>query len=191
MSERFDEINPASDLAPLADALKALAPAATAINRDRLLFDAGRAAAAPRLAWLWPVGTFLFAGLAVVLAGFLAFDERPKEAVLVDREKIVEVQVPVPMEIGPQPQTQSPGPHELTQVDSAPSPEAVHMYQVRRDVLRWGVAMLPASKPVAKMPVNSGDTTRDLERWLDVPSGTFSAPTAKPARLFPKINGED
>jgi hypothetical protein len=191
MSERFDQINPASDLAPLADALKALSPASTGINRDRLLFEAGRGAAVPRLAWLWPAGTFLFAGLAVVLAGFVAFAERPKEVVFVDREKIVEVQVPVPVELGPQPQTQSPGANEVVQVEAGPNPETMHMYQVRRDVLRWGVAMLPPSKPVAKMPLSGSDATHDLERWLDVPTGTFSVPSPKLSRLFPRINGED
>ena len=50
MSDRADEMNPTADVAALADALRALAPAPTGINRDRLLFDAGRSAAAPRRA---------------------------------------------------------------------------------------------------------------------------------------------
>lgn len=192
MSERFDEINPASDLAPLADALQALAPAATGINRDRLLFDAGRSAASARLAWLWPVGTFLFGGLAVALAGFISFADRPKEVVVFERERIVEVQVPITVEVGPEPRDQTPSPIEAFQVDSSPSPETVHMYQVRRDVFRWGVAMLPPSRPTAKMALTSSQATRDIERWLDVPSGTFSAPQqSKTSRLFPRINGVD
>jgi hypothetical protein len=192
MSERFDEINPASDLAPLADALKALTPAATGINRDRLLFEAGRSAAVSRFAWVWPVGTFAFGGLAVVFAGFVAFAERKREVVVVERVKIVEVQVPVPIEVGPEPRHQSAVPNDGSQVDSRLNPEAVQMYQVRRDVLRWGVVMLPPSRPVAKMPLRSGDSAREIERWLDVPAGTFAGPVAKPAvRLFPNINGDN
>ena len=48
---------PADELKPLADALRGLAPATPAIRRDRLLFEAGRAAARSPWAWLWKAGT--------------------------------------------------------------------------------------------------------------------------------------
>ena len=182
-----DEMNPASDLAPLADALKALVPATTGMSRDRLLFEAGRSAAASRLTWLWPAGTVLFAGLSFVLVGFIAFSERPTQTVVVQRERIVEVPVPVPVD---NPQPSPPNFNEVVHVDSGPNAETLLMFQMRRDVLRWGVSMLPPSKPVEKTP-KRGDSTRDLERWLDVPSGTFTAPYSRTSVLFPMIKGDD
>lgn len=183
MSERFDEINPASDLAPLADALKSLTPATTGINRDRLLFESGRAAAASRLAWLWPVAAVAFACVASTLAGVMIFSERPQQVVVVERERIVEVRVPVSDDQDDSP-SPAPGIGEIRH--ESVSPETVQMYQMRRDVLRWGEGMLPPSKPKAQGPAQSAG---ELERWLDLPKGTLNAP--KTPRLFPQINGDD
>ena len=45
----------------------------------------------------------------------------------------------------------------------------------------WGVAMLPPSKP-AERTAFRGDSARDLERWLDVPEGTFVSSPARRSR---------
>ena len=71
MPDRQDDLNPGSDLAPFADALKRLAPQPPHLSRDALLFEAGKAAAGPRLApWVWPSATGTFAALSLVLAAF-------------------------------------------------------------------------------------------------------------------------
>lgn len=189
MSEHFNEMNSPSELTPLAEGLKALVPAPTTLSRDRLLFEAGRAAAAPRLAWLWPACTFGFAVATALLAVFVVWSDRPPQTVVVERERIVEVRVGVPVE---KPIELSPAPrlHEVTHEDEGISAETVKMYQVRRDVLQWGVAMLPGTKPARKVSLSS-QNAGDLERWLEVPTGTFVAPPAKQPRFFPAIKGDD
>jgi hypothetical protein len=174
MPENANKLSP--ELAPLAEALRSLAPTSTAISRDRLLFEAGRAAAA-RPSWLWPGSTMLFAGLALFLAAFVVFPN-PQTPTVVVRERIVEVRVP---EIAKAPPVEVPSgvspAHvaEVVQDDSGPSPEAVHMFHVRNDVLRWGVDMLPVSKIVDR-PSISRNTADDLNRWLEIPPGTFAVP---------------
>ncbi len=186
MSERSDEMNQAAEVAPFADALRTLVPAGTAISRDRLLFEAGRAAAAPRFGWLWPCGTLLFAAISLALAGWAVFEERPAQTVVVERERVVEVRVPAPVE-APAP---SPNLTEVKFEGAQASRETVQMYQVRRDMFRWGVALLPPTKPMEKARAVR-DATGDLERWLEVPAGTLTAPYAKPSPLFPMMNGDD
>lgn len=185
MPESSDpEMNDA-ELTPLADALRSLAPATTEISRDRLLFEAGRAAAAPPFAWLWPTSTLLFAGLSCALASSILFAKQP-EPTIVERERIVEVRVPVVPEAPAEAPVPS-GPRiEFTRVEPRPmlttNTETVQMFKVRRDVLRWGPEMLPASKSVEK-GMTASETARDLDRWLGVPNGTFSAPPQKSLSL--------
>jgi len=119
----------------------------------------------------------LFAGLSLFLAAFVVFPN-PQTPTVVVRERIVEVRIPEiakapPVEV---PSKASPA-HaaEIVQDDSGPSPEAVRMFHVRNDVLRWGGDMLPVSKIVDRPPL-SRYTAADLNRWLEVPPGTFAVP---------------
>ncbi len=59
-----------NELKSVETALAGLAPEAGRLNRDRLLYEAGRAAA-PRRAG-WPVATIMLAGLATILSLQLA-----------------------------------------------------------------------------------------------------------------------
>ena len=189
MSENTEPVNSPSEFFPLANALRLLTPAATAINRDRLLFNAGSAAVALKLPWLWPSCAIFFAGLCVVLAGFLFFPVHPT---VIERERIVEVRIPVPVSPPALEPPREPIPAKIDgspREDQSPSPDAIRMFQVRRDVLRWGVEMLPASK-TSTVPTRR-DTAADLDRWLEVPAGTFAAPYQKTARQFPNILGDD
>jgi hypothetical protein len=187
MPEPTDPLRPD----PVADALRALDPAPAEFSRDRLLFEAGKAAA-HRPHWGWPSSAAFFAGLAAVLAYYLTFPEAHTPTVI-ERERVVEVRVPVPVE-REQPEQHSPLPRGVNEArhvepdEAGPSPEAVRMYQVRRDVLRWGEDMLAAGKPTGPAPRASA---RDLDRWLDVPPGTLTAPYQNAPRLFPKILGDD
>lgn len=186
MPESTDFMNPTPELVPLANALKALEPATTAISRDRLLYEAGRAAAAPKLLWLWRTGTVVFAGLSVVLCAVLvSLDHRPPE--IVERERIVEVRVPVEVPVPIPAPSPAPTVNEFVKADVSPSPDAVHMLHVRNDVIRWGVDMLPAPRSGGNPPpLNRSD---DLDRWLGVPLGTFAVPNQKP-KLFRSILGD-
>ncbi len=188
MSESTNNLNP--ELAQMADALGSLAPASTTISRDRLLFEAGRAAARPA-SWIWPGSTLLFAALSTLLAGFL-FVRDPVQTIVVERERIVEVRVPEPPSTSGFPaRRESPSQDDETvQLESNPSPETVRTLQIQRDVLRWGPEMLPISIPAENSDSLYSDAG-ELDRWLNVPPGTLTAPSQKARRLFPKLFGDD
>src|SRR5262245_12822464 len=92
MPDRQDDLNPGSDLAPFADALKRLAPQPAHLSRDALLFEAGKAAASSRLPlWAWPAATAVFAGLSLVLAAFLV---SPSDPIVRYEDRIVYIPQP-------------------------------------------------------------------------------------------------
>jgi hypothetical protein len=180
MPDRQDDLNPTSDLDPFADALKRLAPQPAELSRDALLFEAGKAAAHSRVpAWVWPSATALFAALSIVLAGFAATPSTP-------RVEIVYVNVP-------QPATDQPPAADATDLKppkpakarSAEDLERMRMLQVRRDVLRWGVDMLPEPKPTSGGP-SRDVAAREVTVWLNLPPGTFALPGAQPKKPDPE-----
>ena len=191
MPDNPHDLNSSPELTGLASALSKLAPAAISINRDRLLYDAGLNAGKRSLVWLWPAGTTFFAALSLVLGGMLMFSNH-QQATVIERERYVEVRVPVPSNEKPPPLTESRSPdlNEVKQTDSTVSPETVRLLQVRRDMLLFGPEMLPAEKPANKAP-SFGDQANDLDHWLDVPRGTFTAPYQKSPRLFPNVIGDE
>lgn len=181
MPDRQDDLNPASDLAPFADALKRLAPQPVHLSRDALLFEAGRAAAAPRLApWVWPSAAGTFAALSLVLAAFLVAPGAPSEP------QVVHIYPSTPSHPQAEPDLK-PSPAPMVR-DRKPKPsddtiETARLLRQRRDVLRWGVDMLPESKSAAGGP-SADVTAREVTHWLNLPPGTFAVnPTAptKPA----------
>jgi hypothetical protein len=183
MPDRQDDLNPASDLAPFADALKALAPQPAHLSRDALLFEAGKAAASPRTApWVWPGATAAFAALSLVLGAFLISPGR-SGVVYVDRTVYVQAPpaaVPAP---APTPELKSIGPTVVAKKENtSEDDETARLLRQRRDVLRWGVDMLPESKPKAGGP-SRDETTRDTISWLNLPPGTFTAlPSTMPKK---------
>jgi hypothetical protein len=188
MSESANNLNP--ELAQTANALGSLAPASTTISRDRLLFEAGRAAARPA-SWIWPSSTLLFATMSALLAGFL-FIREPVQTIVVERERIVEVRVPEPPGTSGFPARRESSSHddETVQLEPSPSPETMRTLQIRRDVLRWGPDMLPVSTHVES--TDSPDSEAgEINRWLNVPPGTFTATPQKAQRLFPNLFGDD
>jgi hypothetical protein len=181
MPDRQDDLNPASDLAPFADALRRLAPQPAHLSRDALLFEAGKAAAAPKMAgWVWPSVAGSFAALSAVLAAFLVTpDSRAGPEI---QYQYVYVAQPVPAanrDPVPEPvaKPKPPRSEDLT--------ETARLLRQRRDVLRWGVDMLPESKPAARGP-SADVAARELTHWLSLPPGTFALRAAQPKKPAPK-----
>jgi hypothetical protein len=189
MPDRQDDLNPASDLAPFADALKRLAPQPAHLSRDALLFEAGKAAGAPRTApWVWPGTAAGFAALSLVLAAFLFSPVGGSTVVYVDRP----VYLTTPATPEPPPESKPTVPAFVTDVRKRPDPEAAEtarLLRQRRDVLRWGVDMLPESKPSTGGP-SPDVTAREVTHWLNLPPGTFALPATQPKKPAPK-NGDD
>jgi|SRR6516162_4610825 len=135
------------ELAAIEAALSSLAPAPAAIDRDRLLFQAGRASALRRR-WLWcGLGAASTAGAAVVAWALLMLNH-PEPSVRV-------VYVPMTMSL--------PGPSkEPSSTDSMASaaslaaeaarwePSGTGYLSLERQVLRAGIDALPSSPPLAE-----------------------------------------
>src|SRR5436190_18587440 len=137
MSEPF--LN--ADLKALEGALKQLAPAGQ-VQRDTLMFRAGRASA-PQRGWLWPAAAAGMTVVTVALGSVLMLRPAPLPA-----EKIVYVTVrepapPLPAAeqgepIPPQPPPAAPLTHPTTEYQ-----------QMKRLALRWGVENLPTSSALS------------------------------------------
>lgn len=160
------------DLAALSDALGGLSPAAPALNRDRLLYDAGRRAARPRLAW--PVATGLFAVLAVGLG------IRPMTMPLPPpRVEIVYVEREAKPDRYPATDVAGSPPIALTR-----SPAAGYL-RLRDDVVRFGPDSLPFVHGTAPQP----RLPRSVEKLFGLPPGTLD--DALKSRLEHQISGGD
>ncbi len=115
------------------------------------------------------------------------------ETVIVERERIVEV-----LSAGATPQAEPPptaivpathSPVLPPQEISPPSevvPETTAMWKVRKEVLRWGPEMLPRSS----LRKRNANEANELDQWLGVPVGTFTAPYTTP-HFIPKSVKED
>lgn len=191
MPDRQDDLNPASDLAPFADALKKLAPQPVHLSRDALLFEAGKAAGAPRLGpWVWPSATGVFAGLSLVLAAFLL---SPAPVVQPAPNTVYVYPPDGPTFPPPAADPGSPSSSVVKKPKAATAVEATEtarLLKQRRDVLRWGLDMLPESKPAAGGP-SPDVTAREVTHWLNLPPGTFAVNPAHPKKPAPKANDED
>ncbi|MBO0700823.1 MAG: hypothetical protein J2P46_20680, partial [Zavarzinella sp.] len=74
---------------------------------------------------------------------------------------------------------------------SADDAETVRMMQVKRDVLRWGVDMLPELKSSGGPGPSQDVAARQLTWWLNLPPGTFALPAIQPKKPDPKDPDED
>jgi hypothetical protein len=148
---------------PLESALAGLKPAAAALDRDRLMFAAGQAAA-PKRHGVWPAASVALFCLSLGLAAALAV--RPTETVRI---------VYVPREakdVKPAPAPPTPVP----EVTPAPRPETDAMVadttptvggdylRLRRQVLRFGVESLPEAPPLA-----SSGKTLSIDSLIEPP----------------------
>lgn len=182
MSDRQDDQGIASDLTPFADALKKLAPQPAHLSRDALLFEAGKAAGSPRLSgWTWPSTAAAFAGLSFVLGAFLLSSE-PGGVQTVDRVVYV-FDPPATADKGMPPPVVE---RRETPKEAKPSPsnersEVARAIQVRREVYRWGVDMLPEPKSEGGRPSQDMEASR-LRNWLGLSPGTYALPSLQPRK---------
>jgi hypothetical protein len=188
MPDRQDDLNPGSDLAPFADALKRLAPQPAHLSRDALLFEAGKAAAGSRLPpWLWPAATAAFAGLSFVLAAFLL---SPSDPIVRYEDRVVYIPQPAAVRPTIADSVEPPLAPKSTAAQSTEDLEKMRMLQVRRDVFRWGVDMLPDSKST-KGASNLDLAARERTRvWLS-PPGTYALPSLLPKKPIQKDDDDD
>jgi hypothetical protein len=145
-------------------ALAGLVPAAPAVNRDRLLYEAGRRSAARGGAW--PLATLGFA----VLSGVFAIATFSALLAMYRTEPEVRVvYVPVPASSA-EVVEKAPEPPATTALAAAEPPAAGGEYLRQRDqVLRWGADALPDPPPGPAAPSVS------LEQLLGFSRGSRAA----------------
>jgi hypothetical protein len=195
MPDRQDDLNAVPDLGPFAEALKRLDPQPPDLSRDALLFAAGQASAQPRLGpWVWPTIAAGFAALSLVFGAFAISPSGPG-----DGDRVQYVYLQPPPSAGPA-STRSEEPvHVADAPATRPKPKAKsaedlerdRMLQVRRDVLRWGVDMLSEPKSAGGPGPSPDVVARELNRWLNLPPGTFTAPALQPKKPEPKDDEND
>jgi hypothetical protein len=149
------------DINELECALKTLRPAAR-LDRDQLLFEAGRASV--RRGWFWQTWSAATTAAACVLAAMLLLRGTPEPI-----EKVIVVQVPQPPAAGTtEPESRSP----LAALPTVePGPEvsgaaALSYWQLRDKVLRWGIDSLPAPLPAAAVREDSGVSSRRFDEFF-------------------------
>jgi hypothetical protein len=142
------------DLAALTAALGGLAPA-TGLNRDRLLYEAGRRSARGRRSWQVTAG--LFAGLSIALGTRMATTPAP-----LPQTQIVYVS---------RPQAEPPATAAVVTgspriLDTPRSPTAPYL-RLRDQVVRFGADSLPAASPATTAPLPP------IEQMLGLPAGSL------------------
>lgn len=175
---RVDPPNRKIALTEIEAALRSLAPASGAIDRDAVMFRAGRRSA--RRGWVWPSAS---AALALVVLGETAyFTTRPApEPRIIERERIVEV-----------PKAEYSAPVVILRRNPAAAVDSVPVvptdlggdsgwlaiqdnYRLREQALRFGVDGLPDPPPSASRadPARDRELFRtEIQSFLD-PGGTL------------------
>jgi hypothetical protein len=128
MSESHDQ-----ELSDLARTLAALRPSSAGLERDPLMYEAGRASARPRYRWLWPASTGVLTAVVACLVLALVFRPEPAPVVhFVERPApppaMVEVDVPLAPAI-------------------AEAPTSPSYWQLQEEMLRHGLDELPLVPP--------------------------------------------
>ena len=137
------------DLSELERTLAGLAPSPAGFDRDRLMFQAGQSAAAPRRRWLWPSATAVMTTVAACLGGVLLVRPAPEQVVRyvhVERD-------PQPPVISPDKPVQPEKPRFHNSLDNA-FDLARHLILSVRLCPRSETS--PRGEPVEKCPATSG-----------------------------------
>jgi len=145
----------------LESALRGLTPSADPLDRDALLYEAGRAyeaarAAVPPPRWPWPLAAAVSAMLAVTFGIVLLTG--PSRMV----ERVVYVQPPAPAPV-PAPPADTPAPPEQPPAASSASPwepEPTPYEQACDNVLRWGLDGLPPAPPARPQTLKTDQLIR-------------------------------
>jgi hypothetical protein len=130
-------------LSPLESALGNLKPAPAALDRDRLMFRAGQAAAGRN--WAWPASTAVLFATSLVLAGMLVVRPAGTETV---RVVYVPAERPAPAPPGPRAPTPPSTPTPPTVQSVALPPASAPYLALREQVVRFGVDSLPDLPPL-------------------------------------------
>ena len=151
---------PDKQMSELESNLAGLSPAPPRLDRDGLMYAAGRAAGAR----LWKRST---AGLGVTVLALGAFVSlRP----IRERERIITVMAPAPSDSKADLESpSSAGPiHEpLVQNEGYEGPKGTPQLEMRWRMLRWGPESVPVTVGGSAQPV------RSLEQDLDLPLGSL------------------
>lgn len=136
------------ELHDLARALRGLTPASAPVNRDALLFEAGRASMLARFRF-WRRLSVGFAGFAsVLLIVTIALSLRPQPVRIVQVPSRAPVQAFLPGQMPPIPQPPDVMPEENLEAPAAPPGS---YWQVREQVMRTGDLPEPA-QPGQQLP---------------------------------------
>lgn len=134
---------PDSRLGELETALARLTPSGGGLDRDALLFRAGKASARQRR-WPWQAATGALALLAASLGAVLVLRPQPERV-----REIVVVHVPVQAPVADQPpespRDPRPGP---SAVFEEPTSAPTDYLRLRQQVVRWGPDVLPHTPPL-------------------------------------------
>jgi hypothetical protein len=140
------QLSPA-EINALEQALTALAPLPSAIDRDRLMYRAGQASSAGRR-WPWPSATAVLAMAVAALGAVVIF--RPEATVAPQAasaekgkvrvvEKIVYVKVPAPAPAEPKSTPPASTSSEAPAEDLGPVAFSMGHFQLQNQLLRWGL----------------------------------------------------
>jgi len=159
-------------LTPFEQALAALQPLPGALDRDRLMFEAGRSTV-PRGGWMWPYATAALVLICTALGGMMLLQRS---------SRIVERIVYIPLSPGESqsvatnpPQTVPSDEAMVARASQEDWPPQPGYLSVRQQVLRWGADALPIP------PVSSAaEPPLTVERLLGNPASLRSGPTSKP-----------
>ncbi len=148
-------------LTELESSLAGLAPAAPRLDRDSLLYAAGRAAGAQR----WKRATLGLAVVVLTLGSFVSL--RPVR----ERERIVTQIVPAAIEpqaiVESSPSSASPVSEPIAHAEEFEGPKSSPQLEMRWRMLRWG----PDAVPIAVG--GSEVSSRPLEQDLDLSPGSL------------------
>lgn len=143
--------HPEKELSELEQALRALEPAPSAINRDQLMFKAGRASALAPPGRGWQIATVCASATALCLALILALRPIPDPQV-----RFVTLAPPLP-EIAQQLPAHEVIPKEVTPHEASPVRDIFAgpfswgaefpSWRMQQMALRWGVGSLPVWVP--------------------------------------------
>ena len=169
------------ELTAFEQTLGALVPASGQLNRDQVMFQAGKATV-KRASWLWPAAAGAMTLVAVGLGGLLALRPQPEP-----QKQIVYVIKQVPGKAPAQSKRQRSRPPALPSTRPTmdePSYPQTQYFQMETHLLRWGLDGLPVSPPVP--PGGPPLTRADL---LDKPAQTDPAPGSSLLTFFANLGG--
>jgi len=149
------EQNVDPELSVLADALAHLKPRPAALDRDALMFRAGRASAP--LGWKWPLATTASTLTAVALG--IALLIRPQPPVVEHTNTIyVNVIPPVPEAIKPEPKAIAPSEPPALVSHTVDTPPRTDYQRLEDQLLRWGLDGQPAAPHTQQPPRETPDS---------------------------------